>query len=417
MSQPPPEPSPLIPASPAAACWSCGAPLAGRGRRCPACGAAPAPPEPLEIVISPSRRLTLDPERIDLRDLVTLVEESVAYWRRRLDADDQHTRQSAAGEIAALSALLDHLARRLSHGRSLISLAPSAPALRRFDRGCARCGRGNRAAARFCQYCGGGLPDVAGTTRPTEPHVGLAGRTDIGRARAANEDTILLGAVESCPLAIVADGMGGHRAGATASRLSVDGIRQHLAPASGDPGWPERLRRAVMATNQQVYRAARAADQQRGMGSTCVVAVFAERQVHLASVGDSRAYLVNRRGAGDDGAAIVQLTVDHTLVARLVDIGQLSADQARHSPQRNIVYRALGTDATVEVDVRSVDVGPGDRIVLCSDGLSGMLDDAEIAEIVLGAGSADQACEQLIGRANARGGDDNISVIVARIDA
>jgi serine/threonine protein phosphatase PrpC len=417
MSQPPSEPTPLISSAPGAACWSCGAPLAGRGRRCPACGAAPAPPEPLEVVISPSRRLTLDPERIDLRDLVTLVEESVAYWRRRLDADDHHTRQSAATEIAALSALLDHLARRLSLGRSMISLVPRAPALRRFDRGCARCGRGNRAAARFCQYCGGSLPEVVGATRAAQLHIGLAGKSDTGRVRAANEDTILLGAIGRYPLAIVADGMGGHRAGATASRMSTDGIRQQLAPAGDSDGWLEQLRRAVVAANQRVYQAAAAAEHHRGMGSTCVVAVFGERQVHLASVGDSRAYLVNRRGANDDGATIVQLTTDHTLVARLVDIGQLNAEQARHSPQRNIVYRALGTAATIEVDVRSIDVGAGDCVVLCSDGLSGMLDDAEIAEIVLGAGSAEQACDQLIARANARGGDDNISVIVARIDA
>ncbi|MEN9936320.1 MAG: hypothetical protein RLZZ387_2899, partial [Chloroflexota bacterium] len=139
-------------------------------------------------------------------------------------------------------------------------------------------------------------------------------------------------------------------------------------------------------------------------------------RLHLASVGDSRAYLFNLGGVTEDGALSAQLTSDHSLVARLVDIGQITAEQARTHPQRNILYRSIGTDPSVAIDTRSEHLEPGDVLLLCSDGLFNHVLDEEIAQIVLQQPDPERAADTLVALANERGGRDNISVVIVRVD-
>jgi serine/threonine protein phosphatase PrpC len=150
------------------------------------------------------------------------------------------------------------------------------------------------------------------------------------------------------------------------------------------------------------------------MGTTITVAVVIGKRAHVAHVGDSRAYLLNAAGVHGEGVTWTQLTHDHTIVARLVDIGQLTADEARTHPQRHMVYRSLGTDPTTDVDTLSQALAPGDVLLLCSDGLVNEVEDVELARIVLEGQSGPRICERLIGLANERGGRDNISVVIAR---
>jgi protein phosphatase len=242
-----------------------------------------------------------------------------------------------------------------------------------------------------------------------------------------NEDTIYTGAYSNADgpigtLLIVADGMGGHTAGDRASQLAVATVKQNLRSAletgvpADDAQWHALLRTVAAAANQAVYAEARDAGA-RGMGTTLTVAIVTDRRVHLAHVGDSRAYLINAAGVLSDGSTWNQLTTDHSLVARLVDIGQLTPEEARVHPQRNMIYRSLGTDPTVEVDAVSHALAAGDVLVLCSDGLNNHVEDAEIARIVLEEASEERAAERLVALANQRGGKDNISVVIARAGA
>jgi protein phosphatase len=152
------------------------------------------------------------------------------------------------------------------------------------------------------------------------------------------------------------------------------------------------------------------------MGTTLTLLLVVGSRAHLAHAGDSRAYLVHAEGVADDGLPWLQLTSDHSLVARLVDIGQLDAEEARKHPQRNIIYRALGTQASIETDTSSQPLGVGDCLLLCSDGLTAHVNDDELARMTLAAPEPAHACEQLIELANQRGGSDNISVVIAMVE-
>ena len=254
----------------------------------------------------------------------------------------------------------------------------------------------------------------------------VAARTDTGRVRHQNQDSVYTGAIplpdgQQAYLCLVADGMGGAAAGEYASRLAADVSRAYLeqesashAPAT-DAAWQALLRDAVRAANRQIYDAARTDAARRGMGTTLTMALLVGDRLHIASVGDSRAYLLNTDGVTDDGAPSAQLTSDHSLVARLVDIGQLTPEQARVHPQRNILYRSIGTDPSVDVDTRSEALEPGDIVLLCSDGLVNHVSDEEIAQIALGETDLDRAVMRLVSLANERGGRDNISVVMVRV--
>jgi protein phosphatase len=245
-------------------------------------------------------------------------------------------------------------------------------------------------------------------------------------ARRVNEDTFYSGEFTTADgkigtLLLVADGMGGHQAGEVASQLAAETIKAELKAALragvpvADEAWHDLLRRAALTANGQIYARSQAMSG-GGMGTTLTLALVAGRRAHIAHVGDSRAYLINPAGVGE-GGTWAQLTADHSLVARLVDIGQLTPEQARVHPQRNMIYRSLGTDPAVDVDTLSQPLAAGDALLLCSDGLDSHVEDTELAQIVIAEASEARACERLIALANQRGGKDNISVIIARTRA
>lgn len=243
--------------------------------------------------------------------------------------------------------------------------------------------------------------------------VSAFGETDVGRVRSANQDDFDVKMGEESPLGealvAVADGMGGHAAGEVASEMSLKLLIESLAGESAPS--EDALRRAFARANAGVFREASAKPEYRGMGTTLVAALFAGGDMIIGNVGDSRMYL--RR----DGK-LERITKDHSWVGEMVAAGALTEEQAARHPRRNILTRALGVGASVEADIGRLKLRRGDRIMLCSDGLHGMVDDKTISEI-MGARSLDlkKAARELIDLANKAGGTDNITVALARIDA
>jgi serine/threonine protein phosphatase PrpC len=224
--------------------------------------------------------------------------------------------------------------------------------------------------------------------------------SDVGRLRERNEDSFLVD--DRLTLYAVADGMGGHRGGAVASSTSLEALR--AAVASGD-----EIAQAIKRANTAVFEAASSDESLAGMGTTltAVVAV-SETSVLIGHVGDSRAYLAR-------GGAITQLTDDHSLVEELVREGRLTRDQAEVHPQRSIITRALGVEPDIDVDLYAVTVAAGDRILLCSDGLTTMLRDRDIEQILRTEPDPRLAADKLVDAANAAGGEDNITVLVVDV--
>ncbi len=245
-------------------------------------------------------------------------------------------------------------------------------------------------------------------------------RSHSGKVRSLNEDSILSieistvqqGIVRPSGLFVIADGMGGHAAGDMASGLVVNSIAQKVSgemmmlqkPSFEDhESW---INETVQGANLAVYEARQKAG--NDMGSTLVLCLLIGTQAYLTHQGDSRIYLVNQE-------AIRQLTSDHSLVQHMVSTGQISADEAKFHPQRNVIYRSLGDKPFVEAGCVTQRVFPHDRLLLCSDGLTNVLEDEQIHKIILEANSAQEACDQLIEAANSAGGDDNISVILIEV--
>jgi PPM family protein phosphatase len=227
--------------------------------------------------------------------------------------------------------------------------------------------------------------------------------TDVGRMRTNNEDSYL----SERPVAAVADGMGGHNAGEVASAIAIE----ELAALRGKGPWPNEkaatddLKRAIVRANRRIREMAAGDRELNGMGTTLVAVLEDGDSVHLANVGDSRAYLL-RQGE------LTQVTVDHTLVQELVDDGRLSPKDAERHPQRSMITRALGVDHQVEIDLFTYKLLPGDRLVLCSDGLSDVLNPPQIRNALLRVRHPQQAAERLVAMAVEGGGPDNITVIV-----
>lgn len=380
------------------------------------------------MMISGSKRLRVSPDTISVRELLTLVQAGVAQWQQELQNTDGVDRERAATAIKDLSRILDSLSQQLAQGRETIQITSRLPVMRAYTLGCPVCGHGNRAGARFCLACGSPLSSTPGTQLATTVTLRLdvAAQSDRGQTRENNEDTcsfstIALPTGGSVTLLLVADGMGGARAGQEASRLAGEtmqhevAVRVRQAVPAGDAAWQTVLREAAQVANRRVYDQAQADITKRGMGTTLTVVVVAGNRAHLAHVGDSRVYLINPNGVTEDGSVLLQLTSDHTLVARLIDIGQLSPEQAHTHAHRNMLYRSLGTEPVIEIDTSSHAVGDGDTLVLCSDGLTTHVADAELAAMVLETSQPEIVCNRLVTRANQRGGVDNISVIVARI--
>ncbi|MBE7557975.1 Stp1/IreP family PP2C-type Ser/Thr phosphatase [bacterium] len=231
-----------------------------------------------------------------------------------------------------------------------------------------------------------------------------AGRTDTGRVRECNEDAYALDHARH--LYLVADGMGGHQAGDVASRLLVEELPRHFTPPFDDDVGAV-LKRAVAAANAALFETARAQENRRGMGSTLVALYATPQQATLAHVGDSRAYLIR-------GERISQLTEDHSLVNAQLHAGLLTPEQAAASPNRNVITRAVGTHRQVEADVTTFTPEPMDRVLLCTDGLSNLVEPAQIWEIVTRAVTLGIGVRRLIEAANRAGGNDNITAVLVQ---
>ncbi len=228
-----------------------------------------------------------------------------------------------------------------------------------------------------------------------------AHRTDVGRQREANEDSLF----SRAPVFAVADGMGGAQAGEVASRIAAAAFEPELpAEAPAEP-W---LRDTVQRANREIFEFAQGDSARSGMGTTLTAAVVTGDEVSFGHVGDSRAYLLR------DGN-LSQLTSDHSLVEELRRQGKLTKAQAAEHPQRSVITRALGPEPDVAVDTMTVQARPGDVFLLCSDGLTTMLSDDELQAIVEGTDSLDDAARRLVRAANDRGGRDNITVILFRL--
>ncbi|GAB4122092.1 MAG: Stp1/IreP family PP2C-type Ser/Thr phosphatase [Rubrivivax sp.] len=240
----------------------------------------------------------------------------------------------------------------------------------------------------------------------------LQAAVDAGRARSNNEDSVAIDPDTS--LAVLADGMGGYNAGEVASSMATTFIRSELGrwlrEASGQ-ATDQDVRRAmdicVDNANRAIFNAANSNPQYAGMGTTLVVAVFRDGRLLVGHVGDSRVYRMR-------GGRLQQLTRDHSLLQEQIDAGLITPEQAAFSANKNLVTRAVGVEDTVLLETHQHEVLPGDLYLMCSDGLSDMLDDAAIAQLLANVESLEAGCRSLIEAANDAGGKDNISVILVR---
>lgn len=245
-----------------------------------------------------------------------------------------------------------------------------------------------------------------------------AGLTDVGRKRNHNEDSFLIDA--DLQLYVVADGMGGHAGGGTASRIAVKTIDDEMRAAKSSPDnpflsdaelqnspLPDFLRSSVEKACLAIYRAAQDDPRLSGMGTTVISLCVRNDHALFAHVGDSRAYLIRNE-------LIQQVSEDHSLVNEQIKAGMLTPEEAKHSRFKNIITRSVGFEEEVQVDVMGLVAKPGDRFILCSDGLANLVDDLEIRKLVL-EGELKDAPRRLVDLANERGGDDNITCIIVEI--
>ena len=231
--------------------------------------------------------------------------------------------------------------------------------------------------------------------------------TDIGRVRTMNQDYIYSSPekVGSLPnLFLVADGMGGHRAGDYASRFAVENLVIYINRA-GDGSPVMQLKKGIEAVNGMLYEESLKREELKGMGCTLVAGVVEDNILYVANVGDSRLYLIH-------GDSIRQVTRDHSYVEEMVALGKMVRGSADYNRRKNIITRALGIGKTVEADFFEVELEPGDYILLCSDGLTNMVSDERIRAVVAGSGTLKEKARRLICEANEGGGMDNIAVVL-----
>jgi serine/threonine protein phosphatase PrpC len=253
---------------------------------------------------------------------------------------------------------------------------------------------------------------------PVRLKAASAGLTDVGRKRDHNEDSFLID--DELQLYVVADGMGGHAGGGTASRIAVEtidkklrdlraGMPEQASPTNlQDSAVPETIRSAVEQACLAIFAKAQEDPELAGMGTTVISLMLDDAHAFFAHVGDSRAYLVR-------GDLIQQISEDHSLVNEQIKAGMITPEEARHSRYRNIITRSVGFEEEVQVDVMGLLAEAGDTFVLCSDGLANMLEDSEILETVRSV-PLSEIPGKLIEMANERGGDDNITVVAVRVE-
>lgn len=230
--------------------------------------------------------------------------------------------------------------------------------------------------------------------------------TDIGRVRPINEDACYMPEADECFCA-VADGMGGHNAGEVASALAVKVFAENMKNVSNVTA--TAMRAAVDQANEAVFQAAQQSDQMSGMGTTFSALAVQNETAYIAHVGDSRVYLL-RRGT------VMRVTMDHTLVEEMVLKGLITVKEARVHPKRNIITRALGTAAKVEVDILQMELRPGDIFFLCTDGLSNHVEERDILKIAFSHEMWQDKLKRLVGMALENGGQDNITAMFAVLE-
>ncbi|MBL0388829.1 Stp1/IreP family PP2C-type Ser/Thr phosphatase [Tumebacillus sp. ITR2] len=238
----------------------------------------------------------------------------------------------------------------------------------------------------------------------------VAAKTHVGLVRQLNEDSYAIVAHQQPHgVAVLADGMGGHLAGEVASALAVEAVVKHITEhtegGSDDP--QDLLVAAIKQANQAVHDRASSQQGLSGMGTTLIVSLFNQEQIYLGHIGDSRVYLLQ-------GGELRQVTEDHTLVNELYKNGQITLEEALHHPQRNIVTRAVGTDERVQPDLLQLEWGEGDLLLICSDGLSNMVEERLMSDILRAEVPVTAKVDALLDKAIYAGGHDNITIILVQ---
>lgn len=234
------------------------------------------------------------------------------------------------------------------------------------------------------------------------------GLTDRGTVREQNQDTFHHWKEDNTATLLVCDGMGGARAGNVASALAAQAFTEAIQHSDAQPD--QRLTAALAQANEQVYQRAHRDPDCRGMGTTLVAALVEGNLAHIINVGDSRAYYLSQDG-------IRQITIDHSLVQDLLQRGHITPEEARNHPNKNVITRALGVDNKLEGDLFTQELEPGSMLLLCSDGLSNVLEDEELLEVALHGGTPEESCQRLIGLALERGATDNVTAVLLAWDA
>lgn len=241
--------------------------------------------------------------------------------------------------------------------------------------------------------------------------VEVAVKTHIGHIRQVNEDSAdIIFREEDIVLAIVADGMGGHQAGDVASQLTLQQLRESFLDVETEKTlqeWQDWLLKEIQETNLYIYEYAKEKDVLHGMGTTIVASLFVPNGYVVAHVGDSRIYRFTEE-------QIDSLTSDHSLVNELLKSGQITKEEAEFHPQRNVITRAIGTEETVEIDVKTLSYLGDELILLCSDGLSNLVDESQLKEVLSESISLEKKADKLVSLALDAGGDDNISVVLVQ---
>jgi protein phosphatase len=240
----------------------------------------------------------------------------------------------------------------------------------------------------------------------------VGARSDVGMIRSGNEDNFFAEADARRGVFVVADGMGGHAAGEVASEMAVQIVARQLLPITSvlEQSAADTLSHAMKSANRAIYDRMLAEVDKQGMGTTASVLVLSDNQFLIGQIGDSRIYLLR------DGA-LTQLTKDHSYVQEQVDAGLLTPEQARYHPYSNVITRCVGASESVEADIYEGEMKPGDVFLLASDGLTGMVDDRRLQQMLLARSGPGRIVDALIAEANGRGGLDNITAIVIQVTA
>ncbi len=240
----------------------------------------------------------------------------------------------------------------------------------------------------------------------------IVGKTDIGMVRDTNQDAFKIVALGTgSGLALVCDGMGGARGGDTASTIAKKVITETIQKTYQDVMGAEAVKamvlEAVASANRAIYQTAKDHPEYTGMGTTVVLSLLHQKRAYIAHVGDSRLYLMREH-------SLTQITRDHSFIQEMVDRGEISPEEARVHPNKNIITRAVGVHWDVDVDFYSLDLYPGDKLLLCTDGLTNLCPDEKLADVI-SSDSIEEAAETLICTANQEGGHDNITVVIVEV--